>query len=234
MMRNPSKKILIAEDESRMRKVVREYLKKAGFEVIEAEDGKKALEKVEKESPDMLVLDLMLPKLSGEEVCQKLRQHSDIPILMLTAKSRVEERINGLGIGADDYLLKPFNPRELIARVKAILRRSDINQVKAEQIVLGEGKIIVYPKSMLVKLAGENVGLTATEFSIFHTLLRNPQQVLSRDQLADSALGLEFKGFDRTIDTHLKNIRRKLNLKKDEYILTIYGQGYKFVGDELE
>ncbi|MEJ6951825.1 response regulator transcription factor [Natronospora cellulosivora (SeqCode)] len=233
-MGKPVFKILIAEDESRMRKVLREYLKKASFEVIEAEDGKTAIEKVNNENPDMLILDLMLPGLSGEEVCQRLRISSDIPILILTAKGRDDERINGFAIGADDYLVKPFNPRELVARVKAILRRSDYDGIKAEKIVLDQGKIVVYPDSMIVELEGEDATLTATEFSILDVFLRHPGQVLSRDQLADYSLGLEFQGFDRTIDTHVKNIRRKLNLRKDEYIKTIYGKGYKFIGDQNE
>ena len=226
--------ILIAEDEARMRKVIRSYLEKAGFKVKETENGKTALEIINKNRPELLILDLMLPGMSGEKVCQQIRQHSDLPILMLTAKGKPKDRINGLQLGADDYLVKPFNPREMVARVKAILRRTDNNKATADIIILGDDKIKIYPEAMKVELEEKTVDLTATEFNILYTLLSHPEQVLTREQLADHALGLEFKGFDRTIDVHVKNIRKKLKLKKDEYILTIYGKGYKFAGDKNE
>ncbi|MCK8828417.1 response regulator transcription factor [Natroniella acetigena] len=228
------KKVLLAEDESRMRKVVLAYLKKEGFIAKGVEDGKKALEEIDNFNPDLLVLDLMLPKLSGEEVCQQLRQSSKLPILVLTAKSRTDDKVNCFELGADDYLVKPFEPKELIARIKAILRRSDYQNKRCEVMVLNNGEIKVDFKAKTVKLNGEDIKLTNTEFEILQTLIEHPNQVLSREQILTKALGFDFDGFDRTIDAHIKNIRKKLSLKKDQYIITVYGGGYKFVSDSYE
>lgn len=230
--KNNQQIILIAEDEPKMRKVIKNYLEAAGFSVEETDNGSSVLELIKKIEPTLLLLDLMLPGLSGEKVCQQLRQFSDIPILMLTARGKPEERVRGLELGADDYLVKPFNPRELIARIKAILRRTNNSKKVAEKIILGEGKIKIYPLEMKVTVNDRDVELTATEFNILNTLLSHPLQILSREQLAERALGLEFSGYDRTIDVHIKNIRQKLNLQKNEYIVTVYGQGYKFEGDD--
>ena len=226
--------ILIAEDEPRIRKVVKSYLIKENYKVIETGNGETALKIIKENSPDLLILDLMLPGLSGEEVCQKLRQQSELPVLMLTAKSKMKDKLKGLKIGADDYIVKPFNPKELVARIKAILRRVNKNEDKAEVITLGKERIKIFPKAMEIEVEGDPVDLTITEFKILYTLLKHPNQVLTRNQLADRALGLEFTGFDRTIDAHIKNIRNKLSLKKGEYIITVYGKGYKFAGDQFE
>lgn len=223
-----NKKILVVDDEAKIRKVVSAYLKKEGFEVEEVEDGQKAIEIVESFQPDLMVLDLMLPKISGEEVCQQVRQKSELPILMLTAKNSEDDKINGFNYGADDYLIKPFSNKELIARIKAILRRSDYKAEKAEIIIYDNGRLKFYPNKMKVIFTGKEVDLTNTEFKIFYNLARNPEQVLSREQLAEKVMGLEFKGFDRTIDAHIKNIRKKLGLAKNEYIKTVYGAGYRF------
>ncbi|MGM0437795.1 MAG: response regulator transcription factor [Bacillota bacterium] len=223
-----NKKILVVDDEAKIRKVVSAYLKKEDFEVKEAEDGKKALEIVESFQPDLMVLDLMLPEISGEEVCQRVRQKSELPILMLTAKNSENDKINGFNYGADDYLVKPFSNKELIARIKAILRRSDYKAEKAEMIIYNEGRLKFYPDKMKVIFEEKEINLTNTEFKIFYNLARNPDQVLSREQLAEKVMGLEFKGFDRTIDAHIKNIRKKMKLAKNEYIKTVYGAGYRF------
>jgi DNA-binding response OmpR family regulator len=172
----------------------------------------------------------MLPKISGEEVCQKIRQISEIPIIMLTAKSTEEDKISGFNYGADDYLTKPFSPRELLVRTRAILRRSG-SMEKASIISLNSGEFKIYPDEMTVKKEDKDCELTSTEFKILMTLINNAGQVLSRDQLADKVMGLEFSGFDRTIDAHIKNIRKKMVLEKDQYIVTVYGAGYKFTGD---
>ena len=225
------KNILIIEDEIKIRKLIKSYLSE-DFIISEADNGKKGLEIFSEDEFDLIVLDLMLPKISGEEVCQKIRQISDIPIIMLTAKSSEEDKVNGFNYGADDYLTKPFSPRELLMRIKAILRRSSNDTKRQANIIsLNEGKIKIYPKKMQVKKNNKDCGLTTTEFKLLMALVNNANQVLSRDQLADKVMGLDFKGFDRTIDTHIKNIRNKLDLDKDQYIITVYGAGYKFTGD---
>ncbi len=229
-----AEKILVVDDESKIRKIVSAYLKQEGYDVKTAADGDEALAMINTYKPDLLVLDLMLPKISGEEICQKIRQDSDLPIIMLTAKGSESERVQGLNIGADDYLVKPFSPRELVARIKAILRRSEKKPGKSEVLVFNQGKLKIYPRKISVKIDDKDAGLTATEFKILFILVSNPGQVMSREQLAEKVMGLEFKGFDRTIDAHIKNIRKKLGLERDQYIITVYGVGYKFIGDNNE
>ncbi len=222
-------KILIVEDEAKIRKIIKSYLKE-DYAISEVDDGEKALEVFKSDEFDLIILDLMLPKISGEEVCQKIRQVSEIPIIMLTAKSSEENKIEGFNYGADDYLTKPFSPRELLLRTKAILRRSN-DKDKASIISLNNGEFKIYPEEMTVKRNNSSCDLTSTEFKILMELINNAGQVLSREQLADKVMGLEFSGFDRTIDAHIKNIRKKMSLKKDQYIVTVYGAGYKFMGD---
>ncbi len=222
-------RILLVEDEYKIRKIVRSYLENE-YEIFEAENGEEALELFNKNNFDLIILDLMLPKINGEEVCRKIRQVSDVAVIMLTAKSSEEDKVDGFNYGADDYITKPFSPRELALRVKAVLRRSK-NVKNASVISLDDGKIEIYPEEMIVKKDNQDCGLTSTEFKILMELINNANQVLSRDQLADKVMGLEFSGFDRTIDAHIKNIRKKMNLDKDEYIVTVYGAGYKFTGD---
>ncbi|MGP3777382.1 response regulator transcription factor [Halanaerobium saccharolyticum] len=222
-------KILVVEDEMKIRKIIKSYLQDE-YHISEAVDGEEALNIFKSENFDLIILDLMLPKISGEEVCQKIRQISEIPIIMLTAKSSEEDKIGGFNYGADDYLTKPFSPRELLVRTKAILRRSGSKE-KASIISLNSGEFKIYPDQMTVKKEDQDCDLTSTEFKILMTLINNAGQVLSREQLADKVMGLEFSGFDRTIDAHIKNIRKKMGLEKDQYIVTVYGAGYKFTGD---
>lgn len=224
-------KILVVDDEQKLAGMIQKFLHKEGYEVDTAFNGMEALDKVQIFDPDLIVLDLMLPGLSGEEVCQKIRHESELPVLMLTAKSKEEDKIEGFAYGADDYLVKPFSMGELIARIKAILRRSIHKKYKAQVLVYDQGRIKVYPEKMRVDLLEKDVELTKTEFDIFYTLLNNPEQVFSREQLAERVMGLDFTGFDRTIDAHIKNIRKKLSLSKGKLIKTIYGAGYKFEGE---
>lgn len=228
-----NRKILVVEDEKNILEVIEAYLLKEGFRVITAEDGEMALELFKTEKIHLIVLDLMLPKISGEEVCTTIRATSDIPIIMLTAKVDEDDKIEGLTIGADDYITKPFSPRELVSRVKALLRRSyrDSNPL-AEKLVFNDGDLEVDIDKMIVRKKGENVYLTSNEFKILSSLLTRPGQVFSREQLIELAFGYDYDGFDRTIDTHIKNIRQKIedNPKSPNYIITVYGVGYKFGG----
>ncbi|ACL70078.1 response regulator transcription factor [Halothermothrix orenii] len=224
-------KILVVDDEKKIRKVLKAFLEKHDFSIEMASDGKEALSKVNEFNPDLIILDLMLPEISGEEVCQKIRQDKQTPILMLTAKGTEEDKVNGFAYGADDYLVKPFSLRELLARIKAILRRSNQKAEKAEIFVYQDGRLKIHPNRMKVLVNGRDADLTRTEFNILVTLIRNPGQVFTREQLAKKVMGLEYKGYDRTIDAHIKNIRKKLNLEKNQLIITVYGVGYKFEGD---
>lgn len=226
------KTILVVDDEPKIVEVVEAYLKKEGFKVLTAEDGEKALKLFKSEVIHLMVLDLMLPKISGEEICNKIRAASDIPIIMLTAKSEEDDKIEGLAIGADDYLTKPFSVRELVGRVKALIRRSyRESSLLADYLIFNNGDLEVDVNKMKVKKAGMNINLTTNEFKILLALLTNPGQVFSREHLVQKAFGVEYEGFDRTIDSHIKNIRQKIedNHKEPKYIITVYGMGYKFV-----
>lgn len=228
-----TRKILIVDDEQNILDVVTAYLEKEGYETITAIDGEAALKIIEKETIHLVVLDLMLPKISGEEICHRIRAHSDIPIIMLTAKVDEEDKIQGLSIGADDYLTKPFSARELVVRIGALLRRSyrDTNPL-AEVLIFNDGDLEVDIKRMSIKKKHQPINFTTNEYKVLIALLTNPGQVFSRDQLVEIAFGLDYEGFDRTMDTYIKNIRQKIedDPKSPIYIITIYGMGYKFVG----
>ncbi len=224
--------ILIVDDEKKVRKITSSYLEEAGFTVREASRGDEALELVYEEEPDLLILDLMLPGMSGEEVAEDIRSFSDLPIIMLTARSSEEERIEGFARGADDYVVKPFSPRELVARVKANLKRFR-EFYSDKSIYIGDFGIEVLPEAGKVKVDGEDAGFTAVEYQLFKVLLEHRGQILSRDQLVRKARGIDYEGFDRTVDVHIKNIRKKLDLSKDELIETVYGMGYRFE-DEID
>lgn len=226
-------KILVVDDEVRILEVVQAYLEKENYEVITSMNGEDAFSLFKEKTPHLVILDLMLPKLSGEQICAKIREISQIPIIMLTAKVEEEDKLEGLAIGADDYLTKPFSARELVGRVKALLRRAYRDKSPlAEHLLLNEGDLEVNISKMIVLKKGTEVSLTPYEFKVLVSLLTNPGQVFTREQLVERAFGYDYEGFDRTIDSYIKNIRQKIedNPKNPNYITTVYGVGYKFGG----
>ncbi len=225
--------ILIIEDDSKIAKVVKVYLEGAGYRVVHADKGKDAIEAALKEKPLLAVLDLMLPDTSGEEVCQELRHIGDFPIIMLTAKASEEERVAGFALGADDYVVKPFSPRELVYRIKAVLRRQQKGDLEhAAPVSFNKGALIIDGQSYEVRKAEDQINVTPTEFKVLHTLAMHPGRVFTREELVEKALGYQFEGYERSIDAHIKNIRHKIEKdpRNPEYILTIYGVGYRFSG----
>ncbi|WP_298844505.1 response regulator transcription factor [Clostridium sp.] len=226
-------RILVVDDEQKVLNVIKAYLIKEGFEVLTSMDGEDALNIFNNEQIHLIILDLMLPKMSGEKVCNKIRATSSVPIIMLTAKTEEDNKIDGLAIGADDYVTKPFSNRELVSRVKAIIRRTyRDNNPLAELLIINNGDLEINVEKMAVKKQGLPITLTSNEFKILIALLTNPGQVFSREQLVNKAFGTDYDGFDRTVDTHIKNIRYKIedNPKNPRYIISIYGMGYKFQG----
>ena len=221
--------VLIVEDEKKISDIVKAYLEKEGYEVKTAATGAQTLTLL-KNVFDLVILDLKLPDIQGEELCRIIREHSDVPIIMLTAKSAEEDRVKGLGLGADDYVVKPFSPRELVARVKAHLRRSGRSRKRLRSFNGGTLKVDVHNHEVLKD--GRQVILTPTEFRILLALSENAGRVLSREQLVTSVQGFDFEGYDRTIDAHVKNLRHKIEKesKEPEFIRTVYGLGYKFTG----
>ena len=222
--------VLIADDEAQIREILRIYFEKEGFKVIEAADGAEAIVQAQAGKPDILILDIMMPVLDGLEVCKQVRKISDMPIIMLTAKDEDDDRILGLETGADDYITKPFNTREVVARVKAVLRRSG-------QVVAVKGKeILEFPDLMInlseyrVKAFGKQVTFTAKEMELLWCLASNPGIVFSRNQLLETIWGYTYYGDTRTVDTHIKRVRHKLEIPEDSAwdILTVWGVGYKF------
>jgi DNA-binding response OmpR family regulator len=225
--------ILVVEDDKKISKVVKVYLEGEGYRVIVADNGKDALQAAEKEVPSLVILDLMLPDISGEEVCQELREMGDFPIIIVTAKSSENERVAGFALGADDYVVKPFSPRELVARVKAILKRSPKHKFhSAEQMSFNKGTLTIDAQSYEVKKNGLSLMVTPTEFKILSVLSHSPGRVFTRGELVESALGYQFEGYERSIDAHIKNIRQKIedDPKSPNLIHTVYGVGYKFAG----
>ncbi len=226
--------ILVVDDEPKLVEVVKSYLENDGYTVASAYTGKDALEIFDRVSPILVILDLMLPDLSGEEICISLRKKSRVPILMLTAKADEEHILNGLNLGADDYLTKPFSPRLLVARVKAILRRVGTEPVPLSNLLsFNQGELVIDSLRHEVKKNGELVFLTPNEYRILMTLVKYPTKAFTREELILSALGDDYDGFNRVIDTHIKNIRQKLenDTRSPHYILTVHGIGYKFGGD---
>lgn len=222
--------ILVVDDEKKVRDIVKSYLEKEGFEVFTESRGDDALKTVFEKDIDLLILDLMLPGLAGEKVAERIRERSELPILMLTARSKEQERVAGFQHGADDYLVKPFNPRELQERVKAILKRTGALKAANKKISLPGYSLEIFPEAKEVYRNGEEIKLTATEFKLLKVFIDNPGQIFSREQLMDRVLGLDYEGFDRTIDVHIKNLRKKLDLNQESLILTVYGMGYKMDG----
>jgi DNA-binding response OmpR family regulator len=228
-------RVLVIEDEVSLLEVIKEYLQKEGFEVFCSVNGEEALRLFPLLQPDFLILDLMLPDLSGEDICRIIRQKSNVPILMLTAKSGEEDRINGLSLGSDDYLVKPFSPRELVMRIKAILRRTGGNVSYPNILSYNEGDLEINVDEHKVKKNKQEVNLTPNEYKILLVLAQNPNRIYSRTQLINTVMGYDFAGYERTIDAHIKNIRQKIenDIKQPQYIVTVYGLGYKFQGEQL-
>lgn len=225
-------KILIADDEQSIREILRIYLENEGYEVVEAEDGADALRKIEFEKPDLVLLDIMMPILDGIEVCRQVRKHHTIPIIMATAKDEDDDRILGLEMGADDYVTKPFNNRELMARVKAVLRRTGAKEeapAKAKARIEFEG-LIIDVDSYTVTSFGKNVALTTRELELLWHLASNPNKAFSRNQLLEDIWGYSYYSDTRTVDTHIKRIRQKLTIPQGNSwdIETVWGLGYKF------
>lgn len=226
------KTILMVDDEDKIRDVVVSYLQKHGFRTLEAGTGRAALQTIRSERVDLVILDLMLPDIPGEQVCQTIRQLSSVPILMLTAKVDKSSRIHGLTIGADDYVIKPFDPLELVARVRAILRRSDDHHPLADRIAFNDGELVIDAVHHKVFLCGQPVNLTPSEFKLLLVLARHPQRQFHREELVEKVLGFDFEGDVRAIDQHVKNLRQKIepDPKQPKYIQTVYGIGYRFTG----
>ena len=225
-----AKRILVVDDEPKIVDVVKSYLERSNYIVYAAHSGKEAYEKYEKENPSLIILDWMLPDTTGAEICKTLRLKSNVPIIMLTAKVEEENILQGLRIGADDYVTKPFSPRQLVARVEAILRRTESNS--PEVLSFHNGVLIVDAASRDVRVDGNPVGLTPNEFKLVYALAKHPNKVFTRDELIAIISGDDFDGFDRIIDTHIKNARQKIEIetKNPRYILTVHGVGYKFGG----
>jgi len=225
-----NKKVLVVDDDVKTMDLVILYLKRDGYKVLTAYDGNEALRLARESRPDLIVLDLMLPGMDGIQVCRTLREESNIPIIMLTAKTTEEDRLAGLDLGADDYVTKPFSPRELAARVRAVLRRIPEEMLMRGPEEIQCGKLILNFPKYKAYLDGNSLNLTIVEFKILGILVREPERVFSRAQLIEKAVGYDFEGFDRTIDVHIHNLRRKLEPDPNhpQYIKTIYGIGYKF------
>ncbi|MEX2556089.1 MAG: response regulator transcription factor [Actinomycetota bacterium] len=223
--------VLVVDDERKIRDTVRSYLERDGYAVLVADTGQRAIEAAARATPDLVVLDLMLPDLSGEEVARSLRAVSEVPIIMLTAKASEEDRVAGLKLGADDYLVKPFSPRELLARVEAVLRRSRGGSASAATSFDG-GRLRIDRETREVAVDDEAVSLTRSEFDLLTALASRPARVFSRYELVTRVQGYDYEGYERAIDVHVKNLRRKLG--EDPHhprtILTVTGVGYKFGG----
>ncbi|WP_040340676.1 response regulator transcription factor [Fictibacillus macauensis] len=227
-----SQTVLIVDDEYKIVEVVASYLQNAGYQTLTAENGEKALAIMQSKSIDFLILDLMLPDISGEEVCRRVRQMHGIPILMLTAKVSEEERIAGLAIGADDYMVKPFSPRELVMRVKTIMRRVSESELLADELMFHDGELVINAVEKEVYITGEVANLTPLEYKVLLVLARHPKRTFTREELVEKVWGFDYEGDARTIDQHVKNLRHKLehNPKEPRYIVTVFGVGYKFIG----
>ena len=218
--------ILVVDDEPKITQLVRDYLERAGFGVVTAADGREALMRARTEHPDLVVLDLGLPQLDGLDVTRRLRRDADVPIIMLTARDDETDKLIGLELGADDYVTKPFSPRELVARVRAVLRRRD--RAGADD-VLRVGELTLDVPRMRLEVAGRVVELTATEFTLLAAMARQPGRVFTRAQLLDALHGVAFESYERAIDAHVKNLRRKIEVTPHDprYLLTVYGVGYR-------
>jgi two-component system alkaline phosphatase synthesis response regulator PhoP len=223
--------VLVVDDEPQIAQIAQDYLRHAGFEVVVARDGPSAVSLARSRAPDLIVLDLALPGLDGVDVTRTLRRESNVPIIMLTARVEESDRLLGLELGADDYITKPFSPRELVLRVRAVLRRADTRAASGDVIRLADLTLDV-PRMKVTRRTGRTdvpIDLTATEFQLLATLARQPGRIFTRAQLLDAVRGVEVDSFERAIDAHVKNIRRKIEVdsRQPRYIVTVYGMGYK-------
>lgn len=229
-----AKTILVVDDEVKIVEVVTSYLENSGYKVVSALNGGQALEVFEKVRPSLVILDLMLPDMTGEEICQKLRRISRVPIIMLTAKVDEEDILNGLHLGADDYVTKPFSPRQLVARVEALLRRTMNEAVPlANLLTFNNDDLLIDCLKHEVRKDGRVINLTPNEYKILLMMVKFPQKAFTREEMVTIALGDDFEGFDRTIDTHIKNLRQKIETdpRNPKYIVTVHGVGYRFGGE---
>jgi len=228
-----SKRVLVVDDEPKIVEVVGDYLRRAGFSVTTASDGHRAVVAARARPPELVVLDLGLPGLDGLDVARELRRASSVPIIMLTARGEETDRVLGLELGADDYLVKPFSPRELVARVRAVLRRTEGLQAEREQFEVGD--VVIDTSRREVTVGNRVVELTATEFDLLVQLARQPGRVFTRAQLLSAVHGVVVESYERTVDAHIKNIRRKLepDPHRPRYLLTVHSVGYRFTDDSM-
>lgn len=227
---NQQTSILMADDEPKMRELVRLYLEKEGFKVIEAGNGQETLDLLQKGSFDLVILDIMMPQLDGLTVCKEIRKNYDLPVIMLTAKGEEIDRVLGFELGADDYVVKPFSPRELVARVKALLRRAGTKQTASNHALMTFPGLVINYDAHEVEVEGNKIGLTPKEFELLTFLARNAGRVFTREQLLEHVWGYDFFGDLRTVDTHVKKLREKISRfgVAAAYIATVWGIGYKF------
>ncbi len=220
------KKILVVDDEPKIVDICRDYLQAAGFDVIQANDGRKGLAAARSEQPDLVVLDLMMPGMDGLDVCRELRRDGTVPIIMLTARVEETDKLVGLELGADDYLTKPFSPRELVARVRTVLRRTSVSP---HSDILRVGELELDRGRFRVVIGGTEIILTPTEFELLALLASQPGRIFSRSQLLEAVRGVSFESYERAIDSHIRNLRRKIEPEESQprYIQTVYGVGYK-------
>ena len=223
------KTILVVDDERKITNLVRDYLIKAGFQVLTAADGREALAAARERKPDLLIVDLGLPDIDGLDVTRTLRKESSVPVIILTARDEETDKILGLELGADDYITKPFSPKELVARVRAVLRRTEISKQESEGDLVRAGDLQIDLARHRVRVKNQEVDLTATEFELLAVMARQPGRVFTRAQLLDAIHGVSFESFERAIDSHIKNIRRKIepNPQEPVYLIMVYGVGYK-------
>jgi DNA-binding response OmpR family regulator len=227
-----SRRILVVDDDVKTVELVKLYLNRDGYKVLTAYDGIEALNIAREKHPDLIVLDLMLPGCDGLEICRTLKNESDVPIIMLTARTTEDDKLTGLNLGADDYMTKPFSPRELAARVRVILRRLPEETLQRGPAEIKRGELTLNFLNREASVAGKALQLTPIEFKLLGVLAREPGRVFSREQLIEMVFGYDFDGFDRTVDVHILNLRRKLepDPNRPRYIKTVYGAGYKFAG----
>jgi len=222
-------KILVADDDKNICELLRLYLEKEGYEAIAANDGSEAVDKFNLESPDLVLLDIMMPKLDGWQVCREIRKKSDCPIIMITAKSETFDKVLGLELGADDYVVKPFDTKEIVARIKAVLRRTGKNASESDSKEVSYDKLVVNMTEYVLKVDGKSIDTPPKELELLYHLASNPNRVYTRDQLLDEVWGFEYYGDSRTVDVHIKRLREKLEGVSEKWALkTVWGVGYKF------